>query len=117
MRNIALIGLFLLAMLFASCEEEGNTECNVITTLNGKMKNATVEVYNTKGVQIHQVSTERGIAYIKDLPSGTFTLKFKDADSNYFSAVKIVTLHDGDSLPVNVELSDPPDPGTGGGDE
>jgi len=109
MKKIALIGLFLLAMLFASCEEEGNAEVNAITKLNGKTQNATVEVYNSKGVQIEQVSTEKGIAYIKNLPSGTFTLKFKDHEGTYFSAVKIVTVVDNDSKPIQVELSDPPD--------
>lgn len=109
MRNIALIGLLLLSLLFASCDDEGNAEINVVTKLNGRSQNATVEIYNSKGVQIEQVSTEKGIGYIKNLPAGTFTLKFKDHTGTYFSAVKTVSVVDGDSKPVQVELSDPPD--------
>ncbi|MCB1216539.1 hypothetical protein KDL44_04065 [bacterium] len=112
MRKIALIGLFLLAILFVSCEDEGSAEISVITKERGNTKNGVwVEVYNAKGVQVQQVATERGIAYVKDLPSGTFTLKFKGHDDNYFPCIKVVTVRDGDARPVEVELTDPPDEG------
>ncbi|MEZ5338621.1 MAG: T9SS type A sorting domain-containing protein [bacterium] len=111
MRKIALIGLFLLAILFVSCDDEGNAEISVVTKAGNQTANAWVEVYNSKGVQIQQVATERGIAYVKDLPSGTYTLKFKGHDGNYFPCIKVVTVQDGDARPVNVDVNDPPDEG------
>ncbi|MCB1188315.1 T9SS type A sorting domain-containing protein [bacterium] len=111
MRKIALIGLFLFAILFAGCEDEGSAEINVICKDRGQSKNVWVEVYNSKGVQVKQVSTQGGIGYVTDLPAGTYTLKFKNHDDTYFSAIKVVTVADGDSRPVDVELNDPPDEG------
>ncbi len=111
MRKLALIGLFLLALVFASCEDEGSAEIIVNCTDRGSSANVWVEVYSSKGIQVQQVSTQRGIGYVKNLAQGTYTLKFKGHDDKYYSAIKVVKIEDGDSKPVKVELTDPPDEG------
>lgn len=111
MRKIALIGLFLLALVFASCEDEGSAEIIVNASANGESKNVWIEVYNDNGVQVHQVATQRGIGYIQNLAAGTYSLKYKGHDDNYYSAITVVSVVDGDSKPVKVDLNSPPDEG------
>jgi len=104
--------LMLIAFVLVSltaCMDPEPCEVSFITKLNGEAKGCTVQVFNTKDIQIQQESTDwNGIGYIKGLAPGTYTFKFIDNEGNYYKAVKSATLRGGESLPIEVELSEEP---------
>ena len=113
MKKLLFIGLLILGLFLISCDDEGNAEISVIVKQNGRSHSASVECWNMKGVQIKEIYTSSdGIGYLKDIPAGTYILKFRDHEDNYYSTVKKVSVSDGGTQPVKVELSDPPDEGT-----
>ena len=81
---------------------------SVICKLNGRPQGCTAQLFNAKGNQIAEISTDYGgIGYFKNVVAATYTLKFVDQQSNYYAAEKTVTVGGGDSLPVQIELSEP----------
>ena len=104
--------LMLIAFVLVSlvgCMDPEPCEVSFITTLNGEPKGCTVQVFNTKDIQISQESTDwNGIGYIKGLAPGTYKFKFVDNDGKYYNAEKSATLRGGESLPIEVELSEAP---------
>lgn len=104
--SAALVLVFVL-MAMASCMDEEPAEISVISKLNGKSQSCTINVFTASGKQIQQVPTDNnGIGYIKQVAAGTYILKFEDVSGNPYPAVTEVTVTAGDSLPVNVELSE-----------
>lgn len=102
--------LVFVLMITTSCEEPEPAEIGVISTLNGKERGCTVNVYTKAGKQIQQQSTDHmGIGYIKSLAPGMYRLTFEDIDGNLYPAEEWVTVRSGDSLPVKIELSKGPE--------
>jgi hypothetical protein len=106
--------LVALAAFLASCMEPEPAEISVICKLSGSPRGCTAQLFNTKGNQIAEISTDYGgIGYFKNVTAATYTIKFVDAQGNYYAAEKTVTVTGGESLPVQVELSEPPAPDPG----
>lgn len=102
---IVLIGL---CAFLASCLEQEPAELSIIAKKDGKPQPVTCQMFNDKGKQISEMSTDfNGIGYFRAVPPGTYTIKFCDNQYNFYPAVKQVTLASGDSLPVNIELNSP----------
>lgn len=105
----ALTLVCVLAVSLTGCFDPEPCEISVIATKNGEPQGVTVQVFNSKGKQIQEVSTDwNGVGYIKQLQPGTYTLKFLDKQGGYHPAEKIVTVDPGESLPVPIELTEAP---------
>lgn len=104
---VALVALVMVSL--AGCFDPEPSEISIIAKMNGRPQGVTVQVFNSKGLQLQEMSTDwNGIGYIKQLKPGTYTLKFLDTQGNPYPAEKVVTISPGESLPVPVELSEGP---------
>jgi hypothetical protein len=111
MRGILPITLLLafVLLVLASCMEEEPAEISVIAKLDGKGVPVNCQLFNSKGKQISEQSSDyNGITYFRQVPPGTYTIKFTDNQYNYYPAVKTVTVEAGASMPVKVELNEAP---------
>ena len=103
---LAILGM--LVWLISSCVDPEPAEISIRSTLNGRPMGANVQVWNSKGVQLTEASGDNnGVAYVKGLPPGTYTLKFVDHQGNPYAAQITVTVESNDSQMRLVELSDP----------
>jgi hypothetical protein len=109
-RVLTLLALALFAAAtLTGCFDPEPSEISIIAKLNGERQGCNVQVFNASGKQIQQVSTDwGGIGYIKQLAPGTYTLKFVDNKGNPYPAEKEINLRPGESMPVEVELSEKP---------
>ena len=99
----------------ASCMDAEPGEISVRALLNGEKQGCTVLVFNSGGKQTMELPTDnQGLVYIKQLPPGTYTLKFKSNSNEMFPAEKAVRLTAGSSEIVDVELSEAPPVAPGG---
>ena len=100
--------LGIVSLFFCSCVEAEPAEISVRCTLNGRPQGAHVQLFNAKGVQITEATCDYGgVAFVKSLEPGTYTLKFVDSQRNPYPAVITVTVASNDSQMREVELSDP----------
>ena len=77
--------------------------------MNGQRRVCGVQVFNSKGIQIQEKHTDfQGLVFVKQLAPGTYTLKFIDNEGNYYPAEKTVNVREGDSVIVDVELTEAP---------
>jgi hypothetical protein len=105
---LPVVVLISLCAFLASCIEQAPAELSIIAKLDGKPQPVTCQLYNSKGNQISEMSTDfNGIGYFRAVPPGTYTVKFCDNKYTFYPAVKTVTLQSDDSLPVQIELSSP----------
>ena len=105
---LPLIVLFGLCVFVASCDGNENAELSIAAKLDGKPQPVTCQLYTARGKQISEMSTDsNGIGYFREIPPGTYTVKFCDNAYKHYPAVKTVTLAPVESLPVQVELSSP----------
>lgn len=114
MKAYAIIALVaIVALLVVSCLGQENGEISFNAVRQGQPTGCTAELFNSKGVKLQEVSSDPGgVGYIKDLVPGTYTLKFKDNQGNYYAAVRTVTLDAGESMPLtNVDLDQATEPG------
>ena len=106
---LPLLVLVSLCMFLVSCLEQEPAEISIIAKLDGQQHGCTCQLYNSKGNQISEMSTDfNGIGYFRAVPPGTYTIKFTDAQYNPYPAQKTVTIQAGESLPVQVELNEAP---------
>jgi hypothetical protein len=111
MRSVfaALMLVVFVAVSLTGCFDPEPSEISIIATMNGERQGVTVQVFNSKGLQIQEVSTDwGGIGYISQLAPGTYTLKFVDKQGGYYPAERTVHLSPGESVPCEVELSEAP---------
>jgi hypothetical protein len=110
-RMIALMTLLALSMALCGCIDPTPGEISVRAMLNGRQQGCVVQLFNSKGKQIQEVFTDqKGLVYIKDLPPGNYSLKFLDNEGNPYPAMKDIAVSEGDSVIVDVELSETPPP-------
>jgi hypothetical protein len=75
-------------------------------TRDDKPISCTVMVFNSEGRQLQAVpSNQLGVVYVKRLYAGDYTFKFAGVGDQIFPAVRHVTIHEGASafLAVNVD--------------
>jgi|GEM_PF-2450951 len=111
MRSVfaALMLVVFVAVSVVGCFDPEPSEVSIIATMNGEPQGVTVQVFNSKGLQIQEVSTDwNGIGYISQLAPGTYTLKFLDKSGGLYPAERTINLKPGESLPCVVELSEAP---------
>jgi hypothetical protein len=101
-----LLIIAVIALLVVSCEQTP-AELNFRTTLSGVTKGSTAMIFNAKGAQIMEVSSDiNGNGYVSEMKPGTYTIKFKDAQGTQYAAVRTVTLKPGDTATLIVELTE-----------
>jgi hypothetical protein len=112
-----LLIIAVIALLVVSCEQ-APAELNFRTTYGGQTKGSTAMIFNAKGAQIMEISSDiNGNGYVSEMKPGTYTIKFKDAQGSPYAAVRTVTLVPGDTATLIVELTEATEagaPATGG---
>ena len=78
---------------------------------DGEISNALVMVFTAEGRQIQQVGADQlGVLYVKGLTPGTYTFKFQGGDGQMYPAVRTVTLGEGASSFMEVDVNKAKDP-------
>jgi len=110
MRKVAICAAMVwLVVLASGCFDPEPGEISVRAVKNGRQQVCAVQVFNAKGNQIQERHTDfNGLVYVKQLTPGEYTLKFVDNRGNYYPAVKTVNVREGDSVILDVELTEAP---------
>jgi hypothetical protein len=88
------------------CFDAEPAEIGMHTTVSGQARSCIIQVWNDKGRQIQQEhSDENGVAYIKGLPPGTYTLKFQGSGDQMYPAVRTLTVEAGGNAYLAVDLN------------
>lgn len=104
--TLLLVGVMI---MLASCMDPEPGEISVRATENGEKQGCTVMVFSAAGKQTMELPTDnQGLLFIKQLPPGTYTLKFKSNSSEMYPAEKAVRVVSGGSEIVDVELTEVP---------
>lgn len=111
MRKALLLTVILLGLLagsLTSCFDPEPGEISVMAYENGRKQPCTVQLYNSKDQQIREEGSDfGGLTYITDVPPGSYTLRFIDTNRNPFAAEVSLTVEAGESVPLQVELTNP----------
>ena len=105
------IAALLIYVVFAatSCIDPEPGEISIRATKEGRQQGCVVQLYNAAGKQIREEFTDqKGLLYLKDLAPGNYTLKFMDNSGNMYPNEKPVNVSPGDSVIVDVEVTEPP---------
>lgn len=108
MTRILAYSLVLFALLLTSCMDPEPSEVSVIATMGGQPKQTGVQVYTMDGRQLQEVFTQGAAAqvYIRSLAPGNYRLRFIDHNHTSYPAVRDINVGAGDSVIVEVDLSD-----------
>jgi hypothetical protein len=112
MRKLVAVALaaYLMASL-VSCTDAEPGEIGLNVSNNGQVQSCNILVFNEKGAQIQQEHTDQnGVAFVKKLPPGTYTLKFSGHDNVMYPAVRTVEVEAGGSAYLKVDLNQATDP-------
>ncbi len=92
--------------VLSGCFDQPTGEISIIATRNGERTGCGVMMFNSKGVQVDQVTTDmQGLVYIKNVKAGSYTLKFVDHQGNLYPAVINVSVDPGEQETVRVDLN------------
>lgn len=107
MRFLVVLALAIgIAAMLSSCFDPPMGEISIIATKSGQRTGCGVMLFNAKGVQIDQVSTDmQGLVYIKNVKPGKYSLKFVNYDGSLYPALINVTVGPGEEKTVRVDLN------------
>ncbi|MCH7471966.1 hypothetical protein IIA79_03335 [bacterium] len=109
-RIVPVVLLAILATFLAGCFDPEPGEISVRAKKNGKEQGCVILVFNSKGVQVKEEYTDMmGIAFVKDLPPGTYTLKFTDNQRRPYPAERTVKVRQNSTEVLDIELTEAPE--------
>lgn len=97
--------------VLAGCFDPEPAEVSMNITYQGSPRPCTIQVFNSTGKQIQEVSSDQfGVAYVKSLMPGQYTFKFKGHDGQYYPAERQAEVAAGGNAFLKVELTEAVDP-------